>query len=340
MRQQGMDGEPAEKLVALNSSHHPAWSSEIRKDAPDPDTSDNRRLDLSQRQLLESYERCRMLGIDTALQSFTDVPSCTIPVFVHRTENFVSRAREIFSDTFRYLPNRQDIFILADDRRCVLELHTAPELSLGIATKHQLRIGASFDEYNCGTNVVDLSLRHHAEFILPGNLHYCQVFQPWCWAAVPIVDRDGVTVGCIAVATDHQPYWLRSERLALVRLMVRELIGGIRYQSSNAESEMALPEPLRQRSPTVILSPRQQQVLALFAQGLSYKKIARALGLGSAKTVEEHLDAVRTKLNAKHRRECIQKAMTLGLLDTPLTSRKKPVTPDEAISLKDQHTGP
>lgn len=61
------------------------------------------------------------------------------------------------------------------------------------------------------------------------------------------------------------------------------------------------------------LTARQQQVLILFAQGMSYKEIAREIGISSYKTVEDHLDAVREKLQVSHRRECIHKAMSLGL---------------------------
>ncbi len=52
----------------------------------------------------------------------------------------------------------------------------------------------------------------------------------------------------------------------------------------------------------------------LFSQGLSYKKIAQDLQLQSVKTIQEHLDAVRTKLGATNRRDCIRKAIEQGLI--------------------------
>lgn len=49
------------------------------------------------------------------------------------------------------------------------------------------------------------------------------------------------------------------------------------------------------------LSPRQRQVVALIAQGLSNEEIALRLGI-SARTVRAHCDATRRKLNGVARR--------------------------------------
>lgn len=302
----------ADKVVALNAGVYPALASDARKSARELDASDNIDVNLVQLHLLESYERCRACDVDAKLQAFLQQDG-EIQVFTQRPESLARRAQDIFADTFRYLPNQQDILILADRDRRVSELLAAPELVFGLAAKIRLKVGVSLDENSCGTNVVDLALRHNAEFILPGNLHYCEIFQPWCWAAVPVIDGQGVAVGCVAIATDYQPYWLRRERLALARLMARELGCVLLNWSDGPESE-AVPKISLPSSTTVTLSLRQRQVLVLFAQGLSYKQIARELGINSTKTVEEYLDAVRVKFKASSRRACIQCAMKSGLL--------------------------
>jgi transcriptional regulator EpsA len=63
-----------------------------------------------------------------------------------------------------------------------------------------------------------------------------------------------------------------------------------------------------------LLTARQKEILILFSQGLTYKQIAEKLQVRSHKTIEQHLDSVRLKLSVKTRRECIQKAVNLGLL--------------------------
>ena len=61
------------------------------------------------------------------------------------------------------------------------------------------------------------------------------------------------------------------------------------------------------------LTTRQTEVLALLAEGLSNKAMARALLL-SEPTVKLHLTALRRIFNASNRTEVLSKAMKLGLL--------------------------
>jgi two-component system nitrate/nitrite response regulator NarL len=61
------------------------------------------------------------------------------------------------------------------------------------------------------------------------------------------------------------------------------------------------------------LTPREEEVLALLAQGLSVKEMAKALGL-SPDTVKDHLENLYAKLEARNRVEALEKARSLGFL--------------------------
>lgn len=222
----------------------------------------------------------------------------------------VRYANVVFADTYRYLPNRNDILILTDSRRQVIAMFAPDETLRRVAHAMQLRPGASFQELSCGTNALDLALRHRCDVILPGDRHYCDLFRPWCWVATPIFDTHHRVVACLGIALPYRPAWLRSERLALARLIAKEL----EHASSGMLTADGGSPPPNQAVESVTLSPRQRQVLSLFAQGMSYKQIARQIGITSTKTVEEHLDAVRDKLKTKSRRACIKRALDLGLL--------------------------
>lgn len=65
--------------------------------------------------------------------------------------------------------------------------------------------------------------------------------------------------------------------------------------------------------PSVGLTPRELQVLALLAEGLPNKSIARRLGI-SDHTVKFHVNAVLGKLGARSRTEAAVRAARLGLL--------------------------
>ncbi|MDP9407711.1 MAG: LuxR C-terminal-related transcriptional regulator, partial [Actinomycetota bacterium] len=70
----------------------------------------------------------------------------------------------------------------------------------------------------------------------------------------------------------------------------------------------APPPPAPQASP---LSPREAEVVALLARGLSDREIAKTLVL-SPKTVEKHVAAVRRKAGARTRTAAVVTALTRG----------------------------
>lgn len=65
--------------------------------------------------------------------------------------------------------------------------------------------------------------------------------------------------------------------------------------------------------PTTPLTPREQEVLDLLAEGLPNKTIARRLTI-SEYTVKFHVNAILTKLNAASRTEAVVRATRLGLI--------------------------
>ena len=95
-----------------------------------------------------------------------------------------------------------------------------------------------------------------------------------------------------------------------------EILAGIR---SVARGEVALAPSIaamlvqRVKQPTVSLSPRETQVLALVSKGLSNPSIAKELFLSEA-TVKTHLLHAFEKLEVSDRTRAVTKAMELGLL--------------------------
>jgi len=69
---------------------------------------------------------------------------------------------------------------------------------------------------------------------------------------------------------------------------------------------IAAPEP-------DLLTPREREVLALVARGMSNKRIARELGLAE-KTVKTHVSHVLAKLGAADRTEAAEHAVREGLI--------------------------
>ncbi|GAA0589049.1 response regulator transcription factor [Kribbella sandramycini] len=101
-----------------------------------------------------------------------------------------------------------------------------------------------------------------------------------------------------------------------------ELLDGIR---AAARGETVLAPPVaarlmsRLRTPSAVAvqpSPRELQVLAAVARGLSNAEIGRELYIGEA-TVKTHLQRLFTKLDVDDRTRAVTVAIELGLLPNP-----------------------
>lgn len=267
-------------------------------------------------------------------------------------ERFLARHSELrrfcehtFADIHRDFSDLNDLLALTDAGGRLICLHCPHEL-LAVAIRDMgLRCGVTLTESNCGSNAVTLALHYGEAMITMRPGRQCGPFGNRATVAVPLLGSDQNVAGCIAIFNADEG--ALGQKLLLAKFIARE-ISRVHLPSTTgltaatplsprsvandaAECRMdkvavSPPPDLmerrrgdRRRMPhvavaSVNLTRRQLQVLQLFAQGKGYKEIARDIGITSYKTVEEHLDAVREKLQVAHRRECIQKAISLGLL--------------------------
>jgi two-component system, NarL family, nitrate/nitrite response regulator NarL len=93
---------------------------------------------------------------------------------------------------------------------------------------------------------------------------------------------------------------------------VRAVAAGLLVLDAVAAESVLRPRPA---PPATVehLTPREQEVLQLLAQGLSNKLIAARLGI-SDHTVKFHVNAILGKLGAQSRTEAIAQAARLGLV--------------------------
>ena|SRR6266513_557856 len=120
---------------------------------------------------------------------------------------------------------------------------------------------------------------------------------------------------------------LRESLAAALRSSDEFEIVGVANSSANvpADTELIIiaraPAPVAARAPTRIrsessaatLSRREQEVLALLADGLVNKQIAARLGI-STNTVKTHLELLFEKLGVATRAEAVATAVKRGLL--------------------------
>jgi LuxR family maltose regulon positive regulatory protein len=87
--------------------------------------------------------------------------------------------------------------------------------------------------------------------------------------------------------------------------------------SCAARSDLSVPAPIEQPSPETgpldSLSKRELEIMTLLAQRMSNKEIGENLFL-SISTIKTHLYNIYQKLNAKNRRQAVEKARSLGIV--------------------------
>jgi len=244
--------------------------------------------------LAQSYERCRDFEVSEHQERVRDtLGDGETKNFLQHNARLLTYGRLVVEEYMNDLKGASNLFLLTQTEGRILALWSHPEI-VAAASDFGLRPGTSLAESSAGTNAVALALATQTPVALNGNQHLCRIFHDWSCAAAPIVSSDGDLVGCLDISASDGPI---HERLALARSIARELgrlVGN-------------------KRRITHGVTPRQREVLALFAQGLSYKEIGKQLYI-SIKTVEEHLDATRNKIGTKSRRACIKKAIELGIL--------------------------
>ena len=106
-----------------------------------------------------------------------------------------------------------------------------------------------------------------------------------------------------AMAAGARGYVLKDSPGVEILTAIRAVAAGQTYLSPSLASRM-----FRMPAPRVVLSEREQQILALLGLGQSSKHIARALDIG-IRTVETHRQNIRRKLNLAGQAELIKYAV-------------------------------
>lgn len=112
-------------------------------------------------------------------------------------------------------------------------------------------------------------------------------------------DLETLTVALVAAARG-----LLAVDPALATALLAPELSAAELTGPSSTATAALPEPL---------TAREMEVLALIAEGLPNKAIARRLGI-SEHTVKFHVNAVMGKLGAQSRTEAVVRATRLGLM--------------------------
>lgn len=122
-------------------------------------------------------------------------------------------------------------------------------------------------------------------------------------------DTDERVLG--ALRAGAKGYLLKGASLEEIARAIRAVHAGESYLEPRIASKVLAELGPGKRRTT--LSPREREVLRLFADGHSNKQIARALGI-TERTVKFHVTSILNKLGAENRAQAVALAAQRGLL--------------------------
>lgn len=250
--------------------------------------------------LAASHKRCDRAGLSRDIKSPRDVlRGQQRAEFLAENSRLLVKVRPLLTQLYREIPDQSCILIFTDRDGRTLDIISSPEM-LDLCKKIGLSQGTSFREESCGTTAISWALHYGDTVVLRGEQHYCVMFHDWCCVASPIRDPEGNVTGCMDLSTR------READLGVTAALIRRVAGEITRVLSPSK------EP-SDKTPPCPISPRQREILALLAYGLTRKGIALRLHI-SVGTVGTQLKSLYQKLGGRNDNECIALAYQKGIL--------------------------
>lgn len=139
--------------------------------------------------------------------------------------------------------------------------------------------------------------------------------RPFNWEEFPFA-----VVALVPEDSDSSLFWQYGAKALLLRdASVEQIVTAVKAATENLRTfdpTLSPHPPASQLPPLDIkeeLTPREQEVIQLLAQGMTNKAIAHQLEI-SENTVKFHVTAIMTKLEAQSRTDAVVRATRLGLI--------------------------
>ncbi|WP_374243441.1 sigma-54-dependent Fis family transcriptional regulator [Zoogloea sp.] len=173
---------------------------------------------LLDRNVLRSWERCRQAGLDPAFKGARDPDMRAVAEARERNRILLSHAQPVLEHLFEQIRNSHSMVILADAQGMLIQSYGDPDF-LSRAEQVALRPGASWNEFDRGTNAVGTALAERNAVNVFGCEHFFESNAFLTCSAAPIQDAQGRLIGALDISSDYRAYQRHS--LGLVKMSSR-----------------------------------------------------------------------------------------------------------------------
>ena len=168
--------------------------------------------------VLRSWERCRQAGLDPARVECGEPNARGVTEARERNRTLISHAQPVLEHLFEQIRNSHSMVILADARGMVLQSYGDADF-LSQAEQVALRPGASWHEFERGTNAIGTALAERGAVNVFGSEHFFEGNAFLTCSASPIQDAQGRLMGVLDISSDYRAFQRHS--LGLVRMSSR-----------------------------------------------------------------------------------------------------------------------
>ncbi|MFB4163283.1 sigma-54-dependent Fis family transcriptional regulator [Alteribacillus sp. JSM 102045] len=150
------------------------------------------------REILESWNRCKQLGISHEREEvFSHISQDDFDRRRQRNQDLINAALQVMKDFNKVLNGEGYLFLIVDAEGYIVEMLT-DKPSRRAAEHSGITVGARWLEEDVGTTGLSIVLRTRTAIATSGKEHYCLGFRSWDCSACPIF-VDGTFLGAFDV---------------------------------------------------------------------------------------------------------------------------------------------
>ncbi len=184
-------------------------------------------------QIVESWLRCNLEGVnpyDTRYHESLD--NTALSELLNKKNKLISVAKPFMENLYKFVAGSGFVVALTDENGYIMEMFCDESTLKDPMTTNFVR-GASWHEYEAGTNAIGTSLAIGSPIQVSGAEHFCQKHHCLTCSAAPIMDPSGQVIGILDMSGASHASHLHT--LGMVVAAAEAIMAQLRIQQKNCE---------------------------------------------------------------------------------------------------------
>jgi PAS domain S-box-containing protein len=184
-------------------------------------------------QIVESWLRCNLEGVnpyDTRYHQSLD--NIALSELLNKKNKLIRVAKPFMENLYKFVAGSGFVVVLTDENGYIMEMFCDESTLKDPMTTNFVR-GASWHEYEAGTNAIGTALAIGSPIQVSGAEHFCQKHHCLTCSAAPIMDPSGQVIGILDMSGASHASHLHT--LGMVVAAAEAIMAQLRIQQKNCE---------------------------------------------------------------------------------------------------------